>query len=70
MVRWMKANDTNLIKLLQDKTLDLNDMNRNIVEMIQGSYFPEFTYKNVGPLYCGKLCKWNIDKSLSGKRLG
>ena len=55
MVRWTKADDANLIKLLQDKTLDLNDMNRDIVEMIQGSYFPEFTYKNFGPIYCEAL---------------
>lgn len=70
MVRWTKADDTKLIKLLKDKTLNPNDTIKETVEKVRQTYFPEFVYMNFGPRYREKLRKWNIDKSLSGKRRG
>ena len=70
MVCWTKADDTKLIKLLREKTPNPNDTIKETVERVRLTYFPEFVYKNFGPRYRDKLRKWNIDKSLSGKRRG
>ena len=65
-----KADDTKRIKLLKEKAVNRNDTIIEAVEKVRQNCFPYIVYKNFGPRYREKICKWNIDKSVSGKGRG
>jgi hypothetical protein len=66
--RWTIGKDTRLLLLFREGAVNTTDLNQKSIEAVRKSYFPQFPYRNLAPLFRKKLRKWNVETLLVGKQ--
>ena len=70
MKRWSISNDAELLKLLKEGKINSTGIAAKTIESVRAKHFPEFPYRNFCVLYRKKCRKWELEKTLTGKRQG
>ena len=67
---WSISNDAELLKLLKEGKINSTGIAAKTIESVHAKRFPEFPYRNFCVLYRKKCQKWELEKTLTGKRQG